>query len=185
MMPEDRRQNGGIMSQVDEEVLPGAAAGQEEGDNSKLVPLGESVRYRRRAQSAERRLEELAGELAEARAEAGRLAEELKATHKEQELMSKLAAEGTRDLEAAVLIAKARLSREDKADVAGVVEQLKKEKGYLFGEKSTAGATVRTSPAKEPRQGGAAGIERAARRATGTGSRADLQEYMRKRRSVV
>ncbi len=160
-------------------------AGQGEADNAKLVPIGESIRYRRRAQSAERRLEELAGEVAEARAEAGRLAEELKATQKEQELMSKLAAEGTRDLEAAVLIAKARLAREDNADLAGVVEKLKKEKGYLFGEKIAAEAAPRTSPAKEPRQGGAAGIERAARRAVGTGSRADLQEYMRKRRSVV
>jgi hypothetical protein len=173
------------MSQIDEEVLPGAATGQEEADNAKLVPIGESIRYRRRAQSAEKRVEELAGELAEARAEAGQLAEELKATHKEQELMSKLAAERTRDLEAAVLIAKARLSREDKADVAGVVEQMKKEKGYLFGEKSTTEIAVRTSPAKESRQGGAAGLERAAKRAAGTGNRADLQEYMKKRRSVV
>jgi hypothetical protein len=122
-----------------------------------------------------------------------RLAEKLKATQKEQELMNKLAAEGTRDLEAALLIAKARLASGDKMDLAGVVEQLKKEKGYLFsrlglgqdGDKSTGGATVRTSPVKEPRQGGAAGIDRAARRAAGTGSRADLQEYMRKRRSVV
>ncbi|MFH1369873.1 MAG: hypothetical protein ABII09_01085 [Planctomycetota bacterium] len=173
------------MSQVDEEVLPGAAVGQEEGDYAKLVPLGESIRYRRRAQSAERRAEELAEELADARAEAVRLTEELKTTQKEQELMSRLAAEGTRDLEAAVLIAKARLASADKADVAGVVEQLKNEKGYLFGEKSTAEIAVRTSPAKEPRQGGAAGIERTARRAAGTGSRADLQEYMRKRRSVI
>ena len=80
-------------------------------DNARLVPVGESIRYRRRAQSAERRVEELAGELAEARAEATRLAEELKATQKEQELMRRLAAAGTRDLEAAVLIAKARLAQ--------------------------------------------------------------------------
>jgi glutamate mutase epsilon subunit len=168
-----------------QEVLSEDKETREETDNAKLVPVSESIRYHRRAQSAERRAEELTGELAEARAETGRLAEELKATHKEQELMSKLAAEGTRDLEAAVLIAKARLSREDKADVAGVVEQMKKEKGYLFGEKSTTEIAVRTSPAKESRQGGAAGLERAAKRAAGTGSRADLQEYMRKRRSVV
>ena len=170
-----------------QEVLSEDKGTREEMDNAKFVSVSESIRYHRRAQSAEKRAEELAEELAEARAEAGRLAEELKATHKEQELMSRLAAEGTKDLEAAVLIAKARLSREDKADVAGVVEQLKKEKGYLFCEKEIGGAYAapRTSPAKEPRQGGAAGIERVARRAAGTGSRADLQEYMRKRRSVL
>jgi hypothetical protein len=149
-----------------------------------MVPVAEAVRYHRRAQSAEKQAEELAGELEEARAESVKLAEELKATRKEQELTRRLAAAGARDLEAATLMAKARLSGGDKADLDGVVEQLKREKQYLFNEKVSAEATVRTSGAKEQRIGGA-GIERAAKRAAGTGSRADLQEYMRKRRSIV
>jgi glutamate mutase epsilon subunit len=158
---------------------------QEDVDNAKLVPVAESIRYRKRAQSAERRVEELAGELSEARAEATRLADELKATQKEQELMKRLASEGTRDLEAAVLIAKARLAGADKADLNSVVEQLKREKQYLFGEKASDGAAVRTSPAKGPRQAATTALERSAKRATGTGNRMDLQEYMRKRRSVI
>jgi hypothetical protein len=188
------------MSQIDEGVLPGAEEGQGEVDDVKLVPVGESIRYRRRAQGAEKRVEELAEELAEVRAEATRLADELKATHREQELMRRLASEGTRDLEAAILIAKARLAGKDQAgstgspqaDLGGVIEQLKKEKGYLFprpdpgqvGEKTSGSATARTSPAKEQRSG-AGVLERAAKRAAGTGSRSDLQEYMRKRRSIV
>ena len=40
------------MSQVDEVVLPGAEEGQGEVDDVKLVPVGESIRYRRRAQGA-------------------------------------------------------------------------------------------------------------------------------------
>ena len=173
------------MSQIDEGVLPGAEEGQGEVDDVKLVPVGESIRYRRRAQGAEKRVEELAGELAEARAEATRLADELKATQKEQELMRRLASEGTRDLEAAMLIAKARLARRrTRRDLNGVVEQLKKEKQYLFGEKTSGSVAVRTSPAKEQRSG-AGVLERAAKRAAGTGSRSDLQEYMRRRRSIV
>ncbi len=190
------------MSQIDEGVLPGAEEGQGEVDDAKLVPVGESIRYRRRAQGAEKRVEELAGELAQARAEATRLAEELKATQKEQELMRRLASEGARDLEAAMLIAKARLAKDEKAgsthstssgpasspqgDLNGVVEQLKKEKQYLFGDKSIGGVNpaLRTSSAKEQRSG-AGVLERAAKRAAGTGSRSDLQEYMRKRRSIV
>jgi hypothetical protein len=175
------------MSQVDEEVLPGAAAGQEEGNNAKLVPIGDSIRYRKRAQGAERRAEELAGELEEARAETERLAGELKAAQKEQELMKRLAAEGTRDLEAAVLIAKSRMASEDKLDAKGAVEQLKKEKGYLFGQAGPGIGGVsapRTSPAKEQR-GTAGTLERAAKKAAGTGNRVDLQEYMRRRRSIV
>ncbi len=180
------------MSHIDEGTLPGAEEGQGEVDDVKLVPVGESIRYRRRAQGAEKRAEELAGELTEARAEATRLADELKATHREQELMRRLASEGTRDLEAAMLIAKARLAETDKAsstcspqaDLNDVVEQLKKEKQYLFSEKTSGGVAMRTSSAKEQRSG-AGVLERAAKRAVGTGSRSDLQEYMRKRRSIV
>ena len=157
---------------------------QEEVGNVRTVPVAEAVRYHKRAQSAERRAEELAEELADARAEAERLSGELKNTQNEQELIKRLTAEGAKDLEAAVLIAKARMAREDKADLNSVVEQLKREKQYLFSEKPTGEATLRTSPAKEPR--GAAGrIERAAKRAADTGSRVDLQEYMRKRRCVI
>ncbi|MBN2020051.1 MAG: hypothetical protein JW749_07495 [Sedimentisphaerales bacterium] len=159
--------------------------GQEETSNVRMTSVAESVRYHKRAQTAEKRAEELTGELAEVKAEAGRLANELKATQTEQELARRLSAEGARDLEAAVLIARDRLSRDSKADVNGVVEQLKREKGYLFSERTAAAAAVRTSPAKESRQSGASSVERAARRAAETGSRTDLQEYMRKRRSVI
>jgi hypothetical protein len=157
---------------------------QQDLNNARLVPIGESIRHRKRAQSAEKRVEELAGELVEARAETTRLADELKATQKEQELMRRLASEGTRDLEAAMLIAKSRLAKDEKGGLSSVVEQLKKEKGYLFGEKTPGSVAVRTSPAKEQRNGAGA-LERAAKRAAGTGSRSDLQEYMRKRRSIV
>ena len=157
---------------------------EEEMNNTKLVSVSESIKYHRRAQNAEKRVEEIAVELAEARTEASRLVEELKATQKEQELMKRLTAEGTKDLEAAVLIAKARLAGTDNTDIGGVVEQLKKEKQYLFGEKTSGSVAVRTSPAKEQRSG-AGVLERAAKRAAGTGSRGDLQEYMRRRRSVI
>ncbi len=159
---------------------------QEEAGNVRMAPVAESIRYHKRAQSAERRAEELESELAESKAEAERLTRELTATQKEQELIKKLAAESARDLEAAVLIAKARMGRDDKLDIGGVVEQLKKEKGYLFGQAAGSGGAntaLRTSPAKEQRSG-AGSLERAAKKAAGTGSRSDLQEYMRKRRSV-
>ena len=126
---------------------------QQDLNNARLVPIGESIRHRKRAQSAERRVEELAGELAEAKAEATRLADELKGVQREEELMRRLASEGTRDLEAAMLIAKSRLAKDEKGDLGGVVEQLKREKQYLFSEKTSGSVAVRTSPAKEQRSG--------------------------------
>jgi hypothetical protein len=175
----------GSLSEDKEGRVDSAGSPREESDNVRLVPLSESIRYRRRAQDAEKRVEELSSQLAEANEEANRLTKELKSTQKEQELMRRLAAEGARDLEAAVLIAKARLAGTDKADLAGIVERLKNEKQYLFVEKASSGATVRTSPLKESRQTGATALDRAAKKAAGTGSRADLQEYMKRRRSVI
>ncbi len=172
------------MGQVDEGVVQAAQDEQVNADDVKLVPVAESIRYRKRAQGAEKRVEELTGELEEARAEAKKLAGELAATQREQELMKRLASEGTRDLEAAVALAKARLAKDEKSDLAGVVEQLKKEKSYLFSDKALGAVTMKTSPAKEQRNG-AGSLERAAKRAAGTGNRSDLQEYMRRRRSIV
>jgi hypothetical protein len=156
---------------------------QEETGNVKKASVAEAIRYHKRAQLAERRAEELESELAQTRTEAERLRKELTDTQKEQELIKKLSDGGARDLEAAVLIAKARMGRDDKLDLSDVVEQLKKEKGYLFGQTAGTGgaASPRTSPAKEQRSG-AGSLERAAKKAAVTGSRADLQEYMRKRR---
>ena len=129
----------------------------------------------------EKRYEALMAELAEARAKADKLEEELVAKEQEQELMRRLSEEGTRDLEAAVAIAKARISGDDKGDLETVVEQLKKEKGYLFSEKAAGCAAPRTSPAKEQRS--TVGLlEKAAKKAATTGNRTDLQEYMKKKR---
>jgi len=38
-----------------------------------------------------------------------------------------------------MLMAKVRLAQDEKGDLGGVVEQLKKEKQYLFGDKSIGG----------------------------------------------
>jgi len=157
---------------------------EQDVNEGRLIPIGESIRYRKRAQSAERRAEELAGELEQVRAEAEKLADELKTAQAERELTQRLAAAGVRDLETAMLVARTRMAEAGKADLDGVVEQLKKEKQYLFGEKAAIEVASRTSPAREQR-GGAGTVERAAKRAAKSGSRADLQEYMKKRRNVV
>jgi hypothetical protein len=66
-----------------------------------------------------------------------------------------------------------------------VVEQLRKEKGYLFSNTPAAAVGSRTSGAKDKLSGTAGTLERAAKRAANTGSRADLQEYLRVRRNFV
>ena len=170
----------------DEVILSETIAGQDEVGGVKLVPVTEPIRYRKRAQAAEKRSEILAEQLAQAKSENSQLSEQLRVTQAEQQLMCKLAAVGTRDLEAAVLVAKERMRGSDDADLDGVVEQLKKEKQYLFESRSNELVTAKkTASVKERVQTSRGVLEKAAERAAETGNRADLQEYLKLRRNFV
>ena len=176
------------MSQIDadENVLSETTGGQGDNDNLKLVPVAESIRYRKRAQGAEKKVETLAEQLAQAKSQASEMAEQLSSIQLEQNLMRKLAAAGTVDIEAAMLIAKARMDGSDEADLDGCIEQLKKEKQYLFaGGISGAAKQKKTAPAKDRITNSQTIIERAAKKAATTGNRTDLQEYLKLRRNFI
>ena len=177
------------MSLIDAEetVLSETEAGQvdSESDNLKLVPVSESIRYRKRAQSAEKKIEVLTRELTEAKSEAERMAGQLNDIHLEQKLTQRLAAAGAVDLETTLLIAKARMEGRDEADSDGVIEQLKKEKQYLFGGASRMTATRKTAGARERIHDNQTILEKAAKKAATTGNRTDLQEYLKLRRNFV
>lgn len=175
------------MSQTGEEdvILSETATGQSDGDNLKLVPVTESIRYRKRAQGAEKRSEILAEQLARAKSESTEMAEQLRNVQVEQELTRKLAAAGTVDLEAAVLLAKAKLEARDDGDLESVIEEIRKEKQYLFAGSSSGMTSQRTAGAKDRIQNSQAILERAAKKAATTGNRTDLQEYLKLRRNFV
>lgn len=178
------------MSQIDteENVLSATEAEHinTESDNLKLVPVAESIRYRKRAQSAEKKAETLAEQLAKAKSEAKKMAEQLSNVRFEQELTRKLAAAGTVDIETAVLLAKARIKDEAEVDLESVVEQLKREKQYLFAGNSDGTLTAkRTAGVKDRMQNSQTILGRAAKKAATTGNRTDLQEYLRLRRNFI
>ncbi|KPL25043.1 MAG: hypothetical protein AMJ75_02155 [Phycisphaerae bacterium SM1_79] len=173
---------------ADEGILSEDTAGHtnSEVDNLKLVPVTESIRYRKRAQSAEKKIEALAEQLREAKSEAKKMAEQLSSIEVEQKLTRKLAAAGTVDLETAVLIAKARIEGQDDTDLDGVVKQLKREKQYLFADNSDGASTAKkTAGVKDRMQNSQAILERAAEKAATTGNRTDLQEYLKLRRNFI
>jgi hypothetical protein len=103
----------------------------------------------------------------------------------EQKLMCKLAAEGSVDLETAVLIAKARMQGQNQADIDGLIEQLKNEKQYLFGGAPGTVTAKKTAGARERISSGRAIVEKAAKKAATTGNRTDLQEYLKLRRNYL
>jgi hypothetical protein len=156
-----------------------------DNENTKFVPVAESIRYRKRAQSAEKKLEELTEQLAQAKTQTAKLSEQLSDIQTEQKLTCKLAAAGTTDLETALLIAKSRMHDEKGADLDSVIEQLKNEKQYLFASSSGAVTTQKTASAKERTPDTYTILAKAAKKAATTGSRADLQEYLKLRRNYL
>jgi hypothetical protein len=168
-----------------QDVLSEDIVGTGDSDNSRLVPVAESIRYRKRAQSAEKKLEDLTEQLAQAQTQTAKLSEQLSNSQAEQKLIRKLAVAGAVDLEAALLIAKARMQDQSEADVNGVIEQLKKEKQYLFGGTGGGMTQTKTAGSRDRLTNNETILERAAKRAATSGSRADLHEYLRLRRNFL
>ncbi len=170
------------MSEVDFESQ--VSSGDEAAGAERLVPVGEAIRYRRRAQEAESQAATLEQQLQASRAKNEQLAGELNETKLEGKLIASLTAAGASDLEAAVLLAKARMEGTD-GDVDSVVEQLRKEKTYLFEDVETGAVISKTAGVKERKPSGQSVLDRAAKRAATSGSRADMQEYLGVRRQFV
>lgn len=171
-----------------QDVLSEDITGASDNDNMKLVPVTESIRYRKRAQSAEKKVEALVEQLVEAKSQITTMSEQLSNIQAEQKLTRKLAAAGTVDMETAVLLAKAKMEGQTEADLDGVIEQLKNEKQYLFGSVSRTVRTKKTAGARESAYGGTNNqtiLERAAKKAATTGNRTDLQEYLKLRRNFL
>lgn len=173
-------------SRIEENLLETTEEQELDGnDAAKLVPVTESIRYRRRAQSAEKKSETLAEQLAEANQKIARMSQDLGDLQIEQKLVRKLAAAGVTDLEAAVLVAKTRMEGKPEADVDTCIEQLRKEKAYLFGGSSETATFRKTAGAKDRAKQTQTALEQAAKKAARTGSRADLQHYLKLRRNLL
>ncbi len=174
------------MSQIDEGINPQDAEGEQEKVEGKFVSVQEAIRYRKRAQGAEKQAEGLAAELSQARGRIEKLNEELDTVKLQQKLMTKLVAAGAVDLEAASLLIKGRIDGEDEEGIDKAVENLKKEKHYLFSRTSSNVIAVKpTAGAKEKVSSAQAVLERAAKKASQTGDAKDLQEYLRVRRNYL
>lgn len=171
------------MSEVDFESQ--VLSGDTDGGEEKLVPVREAIRYRKRAQSAEQEAVDLGEQVRELKTANEKMAGELSGMKLDHELSRKLGAAGVCDVEAAVLIAKDRMRDQEDAEVDSVIEQMRKEKGYLFSAKEERVSALKTAGVKENLSGGQRVLENVGRKAAASGSRVDLHEYMRARRQFV
>jgi len=159
---------------------------QAPGDPTKLVPVGESIRYRKRAQSAEKQAQELADQLARANERLVQMSDQMDTLHLDRKLTRQLTAAGAIDLEAAALVAKSRMADKGAdSDIGECVEQLRTEKPYLFGRSSEAATSRKTAGAKDRVAQNRTALQQAAAKAARTGQRADLQAYLKLRRSLL
>lgn len=133
-----------------------------------------------KAESLERRVRELEGELASAR-EAASTAE------RRAEIDREAGACGAIDAETVAVLAELALGQMDEPDVRGAIEGLKKAKPFLFSRRTggTGAAAVRTamSAAIEP-EGAGAVLGDLAEEARASGDRRALLAYLRGKRGV-
>jgi hypothetical protein len=169
-------------------------------DGGKKVPVAESIKYRRRAQQAESRIEELeqkltdlqtqfearGEELATAEAQRDETAVQLTVAENRMAAQRLLAEAGAVDIEAATLLLDRRMDFSEPLrgeSLAQSVEQLLVDKPFLC---RPAGATMppMTSPPRDSAETPGAQMTRAARRALQSGNRRDIAEYLRLRRRM-
>ncbi|MCG3180561.1 MAG: hypothetical protein BIFFINMI_02923 [Phycisphaerae bacterium] len=162
--------------------------------DDRLVPVSESIRYRRRAQSAERRAAELDEQLAAERQARQSAESDLLALQRRTALVDRLAGRNVADIEAALLLAEARLVpgvAPEAAELDAVIEQLLAEKPYLLAGTALPaapdrpGAPTMTTPTRTRRgpgeKPGAEQLREAARAAAG-GRPEDVNRYLAIRR---
>lgn len=181
---------------IDAPTRQGDAAAGPEGE-SRLVPVAESIKYRRRAQQAEGRLHEFEQQLTELRGQLDCRSEELAvaesqrdearvqlvATANQRRAERLMTEAGVVDLEAAGLLLSKRMDLaaelEDEA-IRGGVEQLLLDKPFLV--RPSAPLPPSTASPRSEKPGSFAQLTKAAERAVQTGSRRDVAEYLRLRR---
>ncbi len=149
------------------------------GGADRLVPVGEAIRYRKRAQTAEQQLEDLNEEVRVMRAKLNEADETIVGLERRQKVDSLLTEADAIDLETARLLTEQAVTQMDDPEIELVVSDLKRHKPFLFRHKQSQGFSA-MAPSIENH--GHDPAEQAAEQATKTGDRRDLLRYLRLRR---
>jgi len=169
---------------------------------ARFVPVAESIKYRRRAQQAEKGLQQLQQQLQDLQAQLQRRAEELAAAEAQRDeahtqlaaaenrrtVERMLAQAGVVDAEAACLLLGKHIDLGEAIDeetLASAIEQLLLDRPYLRGGPASKGLPPRTASAKIGGPAPAAQLADAAERAAQTGDRRHVAEYLRLRRQMA
>ena len=169
-------------SHDEEQGTAAAPIAEQESDRGareeRRVPVGEAIRYRKRAQDAETRVSELASRLAEVEDVLDHTRDALESAERVRRIDAALISSGAVDLDAARLVTEATLSGDESVDIEAAVAELRRTKPFLF---RTRRPRTSTAMGGRPLQAGS-GLEDAAREAARSGERGALLRYLRARR---
>lgn len=149
------------------------------------VPVGEAIRYRKRAQDAETRAGALQGRVKELEATLAQTREALDAVERRGEIDRALVKADAIDVETVRLLTELTVQEMDGGDVEAAVADLRRRKPFLFrnGAGSRPGS-VSAAMSGRTRQAGSEGerLVEAAEVAARSGDRGALLRYLRARR---
>lgn len=149
------------------------------GDQDRLVPVAEAIRYRKRAQAAEQQLTGLQDQLDQAQQRVELAEQTIQSLERRQRIDALLAEADAIDIDAARLLTEAAVQSMDEPDVAEAVEDLRLHKPYLFHPDSSQAEGLALAPQIE---GLDDPLAQAAEQAQHSGDRRDLLRYLRLRR---
>ncbi|MEX2212936.1 MAG: hypothetical protein WD768_02335 [Phycisphaeraceae bacterium] len=163
-----------------EDITIDASAEAAAESSVKLVPVTESIRYRKRAQAAEQQLGGLREQMKSMESELAQQRQVIESLERRQKIDAILADADAVDLEVARLLTESAVEAMDEPDVAAAVQELRRMKPYLFRRSATPGAAAM---AAKSRQLTSAPASEAADEAAASGDRRDLLRYLRLRRN--
>lgn len=149
----------------------------EKESGEQLVPVSESIKYRKRAQAAESTVREYETRVSALSDEVETLRREIGQYERRERIDQMLLESEVIDLEAGRLLAEMSVSQMDEEDVGLAVEELRRTKPYLFRRSERVG--------RMPGKFEGRGVDRlsdAAASAAASGDRRDLLRYLRLRR---
>lgn len=149
--------------------------------NDRLVPVSEAKKYRKRAQAAEKILEDLKLELTQKNQRLQENQIRINEMEHRQQIDELLVDSQAIDLDATRLLTELALAEMDEPDIEQAVADLRNRKPLLFRSTQRIAASLGPKGQEFPQQQSRS-LEQAAAEAHGTGNRTSLMRYLRLRR---
>jgi predicted RNase H-like nuclease (RuvC/YqgF family) len=148
-------------------------------ETEKLVPVTEAIRYRKRAQQAERQVGDMQTRMQSLQSQLDEAQQTIDHLERRQKIDALLAESEPIDTEAVRLLTEQAVQQMDEPDVQAAVEELRQSRPYLFRQQRGSAGSAMAARVTDPAGGES---EDAAEQAAISGDRRDLLRYLRLRR---